>query len=88
MKKNKHGVFGQIVAELAPKIPKPTQETEGAATSMSSNDAVSNDMQNAKGKSQSKNANKKTKTTSDKAEVSELQHEGLPVQPHNCKLET
>ena len=80
--KNKHGVFGQIVSELAPKLPEDQQQPKGSQ-SESSKDGIGT--QEAK-VTRSKGKNKKSKPSKDDEEVIEIAHEGLPVQPRKCKF--
>ena len=85
-KNNKHGIFGQIVSDLAPKLPK----------QKASNDQGSNEPEERSNASQtsakSKKTSAKSKTNSRKnkseEEASEFQaeHEGLPVQARKCKF--
>ena len=70
--KNKHGVYGQLVADLAPKIPKGQPTKEAACTQKES-----------KGNASTRGKTKKQKTTEE--QVIAVEHEGLPVQPCNCK---
>ena len=71
--KNKHGVYGQLVSDLAPKIPKGQAASDAACS-----------QKDSKGNAPTRGKNKKQKTTEE--QVIAVEHEGLPVQPRNCKL--
>ena len=79
--KNKHGVFGQIVADLAPKLPADGQvqvvQSENSNTEIGTQEAKV---------TRSKNKNKKSKSSKNDEDVIEIEHEGLPVQPRKCKF--
>ena len=75
--KNKQGIFGQIVSDLAPKLPK---ESHGESTG---SDEGSQAKQSAS-KTRSKKTSSKTKKTD--SEDFDAHHEGLPAQARNCKF--
>ena len=87
-KKNKHGIFGQVVSDLAPKLPKQGNRSNGKGSNESSNNsstgACSASTKSRKNSAKSK-GKKKPEEEGDESEF-QGQHEGLPVQGHKCML--
>ena len=83
-KKNKHGIFGQIVSDLAPKLPK--EKSTNNLDSSKLAETASSAIKKPKATSARSKSNAGKKTTSQQEEADfEGQHEGLPVQGRKCK---
>ena len=87
-KKNKQGIFGQVVSDLAPKLPKQGNKSNGKGSNESSANS-STGACSASTKSRKNSAkSKRKKKPEEEANESEFQgqHKGLPVQGCKCKL--
>ena len=84
-KKNKHGIFGQIVSDLAPKLPK--QKSSNDEVSSEPDESASSATKKTKPTSAKNKSNAAKKKRSEQEEETDFegQHEGLPVQGRKCK---
>ena len=84
--KNKHGIFGQLVSDLAPKLPKQKKNVNDQGSSEPAEGASVASVKKRKVTSKTKAKNTDKNRTDNETETDfNGQHEGLPVQGRTCK---